>query len=55
MAAKIVATMGPVNNAVKLGTGKQMPLSPNTGWGLSTSPYWLQIVNSSTARSRRPM
>ena len=54
MAAKIVATMGPVNNAVKLGTGKQMPLSPNTGWGLSTSPYWLQIVNSWPATIKTP-
>jgi len=43
----IVATMGPANNAVKIGTGNQMPLSPNTGWGLATSPYWLQIVNNS--------
>ena len=48
LGAKLVATMGPANNAMKLGTGNPIPLSLNTGWGLSTSPYWLQIVNNST-------
>jgi hypothetical protein len=44
----IVATMGPANNAVKQGGGSQTPLTINSGWGLATSPYWLQIVNNST-------
>ena len=40
--------MGPSNNVVKQGSGAQTPLTINSGWGLATSPYWLQIVNNST-------
>ncbi|HSY87042.1 MAG TPA: hypothetical protein VLA85_10750, partial [Verrucomicrobiae bacterium] len=43
----IVATMGPTANTVKVGGGNQTPLSINSGWGLASSPYWLQIVNNS--------
>ena len=48
LGSAIVATMSPTVNAVKLGAANQTPLAINSGWGLATSSYWLQIVNNST-------
>lgn len=47
--AKIIATLTKANNnSIQIVNGANNPLSPVTGWGLGTSPYWLQIVNGST-------
>lgn len=45
--SKAVAILGSSTNSVAIAGGRPAALTRTIGWGLSTSPFWLQIVDNS--------